>query len=335
VHFHFLHRFDVAETPDAKVSNSPTFLTAVALPHRLLAGARYASSSVLVNAEPNEWEAFARWGVLRQERGAPLDAGVEVAWNTTAGSVDGELTLARGLGPIRLIAAGRAFSAYADSTRRFALAGGAVARLHRFVALAGDVALPLDRGDGEDVAWSAGLHLTVPYTPHSLSLHLSNVNTTTLQGSTVGRGDARWGFEFTVPLTLSRFATGFAGGGAGAAASSLAAPVPTHAPSAGGDTVFVDMGNTLRFAPETVRVRVGQTVVWRNTSDIMHTVTADPARAQVAASVRLPAGAPPFDSGALEPGAAFAHRFTVAGEYRYFCIPHERAGMTGAVVVTP
>lgn len=326
VHFHFMHRFVVSESPDKKVSNSPTFLAGVGLPFDLLAGARYASNSTLVNAQPNEWEGFARWSPLRQEQGAPLDVGAELAYNTTAESVDGELTLGRALGPLRLIAAGRAFSAYADSAERFAVAGGAVLRLHRFVALAGDVAMPLDREDDEEVAWSAGLQLGIPYTPHTFSLHLSNVYTTTLQGSSVGRPDARWGFEFTVPITLSRYVPGLRGD----------EPAPAYAPptSAAGDTVVVGMTNSLAFTPATVRVRVGQTVVWRNMSDIMHTVTADASQAQVAASVRLPEGASPFDSGTMEPGTSFSHRFTVAGEYRYFCTPHERAGMVGAVIVT-
>ena len=308
VHFHFMHRFVVSESPDRKVSNSPTFLAGVGLPFDLLAGARYASSSTLVNAEPNEWEAFARWSPLRQQQGAPLDVGAELSYNTTAESLDGELTLARAIGPLRLIAAGRAFSAYADSADRFAVAGGAVLRLHRFVALAGDVAMPLDREDDEDVAWSAGLQLAIPYTPHSFSLHLSTVDTPTLQGSSLGREEARWGFEFTVPLTLSRYVTAFAGD----------EPEPADATAtSAGDTVVVGMTNTLVFSPATVRVRVGQTVLWRNTSDIMHTVTA-----------------PSFDSGSMEPGDSFSHRFTEAGEYPYVCVPHERAGMVGRVIVT-
>lgn len=327
LHFHFMHRFEVAETPDRKVSNVPTFLLAAGLPFDVLAGVRYATASRLIDfSEPNEWEGFARWSGLRQEAGAPLDVAAEVAYNELAGSVDGELTLARAVGPVRLIAAGRAFSAYADSSERFAVAGGAVVRLHRFLALAGDVAAPFDLEEDERLAWSAGVHMTIPYTPHSLSLHVSNVNTTTLQGSTLGRGATRWGFEFTVPLTLARYASAL-GAGAGREAE--------PSPSTGGDTIVVGMTNTLRFTPETVRIRAGETVVWRNDSDIMHTVTADPARAAVAGNVRLPEGAASFDSGAMEPGATYARRFDLAGEYRYVCLPHERAGMVGVVIVAP
>jgi plastocyanin len=33
-------------------------------------------------------------------------------------------------------------------------------------------------------------------------------------------------------------------------------------------------------------------------------------------------------------GDDFTHTFETVGEYAYFCIPHERAGMVGTVVVT-
>ena len=38
------------------------------------------------------------------------------------------------------------------------------------------------RGDDDArLAWSAGVRLALPYTPHTLSLHLSTARTTTLQ----------------------------------------------------------------------------------------------------------------------------------------------------------
>ncbi len=94
------------------------------------------------------------------------------------------------------------------------------------------------------------------------------------------------------------------------------------------------MDNRLRFLPDTARVPAGGVVVWSNTSDIIHTVTADPERVVDPARVRLPAGAATFHSGDLVPGASFERRLTVPGEYHYVCVPHEAAGMTGVVVVT-
>ncbi len=90
-----------------------------------------------------------------------------------------------------------------------------------------------------------------------------------------------------------------------------------------------------RFTPETVRIRVGQTVQWRNTSPIGHTVTADPTKARNLANAQLPPGATPFDSGNIPAGQVWQHRFTVAGTYRYFCRPHESAGMVATVIVDP
>ncbi|HSH46892.1 MAG TPA: plastocyanin/azurin family copper-binding protein, partial [Longimicrobiales bacterium] len=72
---------------------------------------------------------------------------------------------------------------------------------------------------------------------------------------------------------------------------------------------------------------------WRNTSDVLHTVTADPASAVERDNVVLPETAEPFNSGDMPPGAEFSHRFTVPGEYRYVCVPHEMAGMVGVVIV--
>jgi plastocyanin len=97
----------------------------------------------------------------------------------------------------------------------------------------------------------------------------------------------------------------------------------------------VEMTNTLTFTPDTVEVAVGETVQWRNTSLLMHTVTADPEEATMDGSVRLPDGASPFDSGNLDPKQTFDHTFTTPGTYTYFCIPHEAAKMRGTVVVRP
>lgn len=95
----------------------------------------------------------------------------------------------------------------------------------------------------------------------------------------------------------------------------------------------VGMTNTLKFTPDTVRVEVGETVRWTNSSIIVHTVTADPEEATIDESVRIPDGAAPFDSGIMDPKATFEHTFEVAGTYRYFCMPHEATKMYGTVIV--
>ncbi|WP_276272430.1 plastocyanin/azurin family copper-binding protein [Haloarcula litorea] len=98
------------------------------------------------------------------------------------------------------------------------------------------------------------------------------------------------------------------------------------------------------FRPQTLEVAPGTTVTWLNTSKQGHTVTAY--------EDGLPEGADYFASGEFDgeqaareawgnstdgtlfEGQAYSHTFEVRGEYPYFCIPHERGGMVGTVVVT-
>lgn len=95
----------------------------------------------------------------------------------------------------------------------------------------------------------------------------------------------------------------------------------------------VEMGNQLTFEPASLTIKAGETVEFVNGSPLVHTVTADPAKARDADNVSLPTGAETFDSGNLASGESFSHTFTEPGTYQYFCIPHEAAGMTGTIVV--
>jgi len=97
----------------------------------------------------------------------------------------------------------------------------------------------------------------------------------------------------------------------------------------------VEMTNTLTFTPDTVTIGQGETVRWKNTSVLVHTVTADPEEATLDGSAMLPAGAEAFNSGNMDPEDTFEHTFEAAGTYTYFCVPHEAAKMRGTVVVTP
>lgn len=91
----------------------------------------------------------------------------------------------------------------------------------------------------------------------------------------------------------------------------------------------------IQFLPETVTIRAGETIEWRNGSKLGHTVTADPEKAANPDHVQLPEGAATFDSGDLAPGETYRRTFDVPGTYQYFCIPHEAAGMVGTIVVKP
>lgn len=99
------------------------------------------------------------------------------------------------------------------------------------------------------------------------------------------------------------------------------------------------------YVPETYEATVGESVVWVNDGSRGHTVTAY--------EDGLPAGAEYWASGGFESEAAaregfwqaggegtvrsgetWSYTFETPGTYPYFCVPHERAGMVGSVVVS-
>ncbi len=303
LYFTFIHRFVATPAPERKVINVPTFLLAGAAPGHTLWGFRYATNSGVKPAVPNEWEFFGRWNPLAESRGAPVDLAVHGGYNTAAQSVDGELALSRRLGRLRLLGAGRAFSsAYDSSKARFAVAGGATLMLTSNIALAGDVAGTLDRKTyGQDIAWGAGLQLHIPYTPHTFSLQVTNTNSATLEGASVGSGRRRYGFEFTIPLTMRRYF----------GSRSTAAP----AVQANGDTVRIIMQG-LQYQTPRVEIRPGTTVVWENHDAVPHTSTSDKGL---------------WDSGLIDAGRSWAHTFGDPGTYAFHCTPHPF--MKGEVIV--
>ncbi len=93
------------------------------------------------------------------------------------------------------------------------------------------------------------------------------------------------------------------------------------------------MTDKLKYDPDLITVKIGDTVEWKNSSRFVHTVTADPSLAVWEEDASVPEGAETFNSGDIEPGETFRHTFEVPGEYRYFCIPHEISGMKAKVMV--
>jgi plastocyanin len=99
--------------------------------------------------------------------------------------------------------------------------------------------------------------------------------------------------------------------------------------------VTVKMSDTPpKFLPEKVTIKAGQTIEWINNAQTLHSVDADPSMVQDPKDVVLPAGAKPFDSGFMGPGAKYDYTFTTPGTYKYTCVPHEKDGMKGEVQVT-
>ncbi len=110
---------------------------------------------------------------------------------------------------------------------------------------------------------------------------------------------------------------------------------PAYRTKSSDAATVVTMRSRLRFSPANITIQAGDTVEWRNRSLFTHTVTADKSLAKNPEHVVLPVGAEPFDSGDIPAGEVFRHTFAVAGEYAYFCIPHERHNMLGKVTVNP
>jgi len=71
------------------------------------------------------------------------------------------------------------------------------------------------------------------------------------------------------------------------------------------------------FDPSTVQVGVGDTVDWRNTGTMEHSVTADDGS---------------FDSGLVAVSGTYTHTFATVGTFSYHCTPHP--WMKGTVVVS-
>jgi len=78
------------------------------------------------------------------------------------------------------------------------------------------------------------------------------------------------------------------------------------------------------MAPTRLAISVGDTVQWTNNDGAIHTVTSgDPGDANAGGL---------FDSGNMRNGEVFEHTFNEAGEFRYFCRPHQ-GFMSGYTVV--
>jgi plastocyanin len=71
-----------------------------------------------------------------------------------------------------------------------------------------------------------------------------------------------------------------------------------------------------KYAPATLTIKPGETVVWKNDDEHDHTVIADDKS---------------FKSGNISPGDDFEHTFKKAGTFKYACKYHPR--MKGTVTV--
>jgi plastocyanin len=109
--------------------------------------------------------------------------------------------------------------------------------------------------------------------------------------------------------------------GAVGAAALLAAGIPGL--TAGGEAVVAAAASTatvnienFKFAPGTLTVPAGTTVVWKNEDDSPH---------------RIGDRTGTLKSAALDDGDTFSHTFAAPGEYAYICTLHPYMG--GKIVV--
>jgi plastocyanin len=81
------------------------------------------------------------------------------------------------------------------------------------------------------------------------------------------------------------------------------------------------------FMPRTTTVRVGDTVEWKNTGGIAHSV-------EFVGEV-LPEGTASSQSGLMAPQKSYSFTFKAPGSYPYICRFHVINGMIGKIVVIP
>lgn len=135
-------------------------------------------------------------------------------------------------------------------------------------------------------------------------------------------------------LVLSIAFLSFAGacGGDTSATETRTSSSTSGSEDAGGKGIEVAIED-FAFAPKSLSVDVGSTVVWTNADDILHTVTSGRGQKQGVPGVTEDKDARPdgtFDQ-EVELDDAFEFTFDEAGTYRYYCAIHP--GMTGSIVV--
>src|SRR4051794_26953084 len=78
------------------------------------------------------------------------------------------------------------------------------------------------------------------------------------------------------------------------------------------------------FMPNPLNIKIGDIVTWKNTDTETHTVTSGPSAGGDKKTNE-------FDSGLIEPGQNFEHKFEKAGNYHYSCMIHP--SMNGKIIV--
>lgn len=315
VQFDFIHRFYVAPPPSHSIQNFPTFTLAAGLGGGLAFGAWFGTKSLAGIGRgafsTNETEVFARWRFWGGPEGTDgLHIAVTPAYDFLAKSMDGEIGADYTRGPLTLEGAGRILSKPLGSSggARASFGGGAAVRVTRYIALSADVGSFVS--PSVRAAWSAGINFVIPGSPHTFALEVSSAQTSSIQGNSIGNSfKPLYGFEFTIPLHLSRFRPWFHPG--------EVKQIPLRMiPSAVGAVAAEVKMQALHYHSDTLTIAAGEAVRWTNADPVEHTVAFDDGSGT---SANIPQN------------GTFVYRFDKAGTYPYHCTQHPY--MKGVVVV--
>lgn len=278
----------------------PFYRALFSLPPGILIG-----GSLAANARPDGedvLELFARVGFPRVLEEHEWAFGLTAGYSRPEGSVDGELSLWKALGPLRVLAAARAFSDLDGRGGRMAVMGGAVVPVtpgRMPVALAADLAWVPRDDEADGPLWSVGLHAGIASTPFTVAFQATNARDPGFQGSVVEGDEIHFGVAVMSPIPLGRFlgwvapreqALSSVQNGVDSAPRMARVSISRHA-----------------YWPQRIEIPAGTIVEWVNDDRARHTVTADDAS---------------FDSGRVGEGERWRARFDAPGTYLYHCGAH-------------
>jgi plastocyanin len=115
-------------------------------------------------------------------------------------------------------------------------------------------------------------------------------------------------------LALSALMLLAACGGSGTTTSTSSTPAATATQAGNSQTVMIitDSSGNFAFSPASMTIKAGSTVMWKNMTQVPHTVTSDDGKS--------------FDSGSANPIAAqsgtFSFTFNTPGTFAYHCSIH-------------
>jgi plastocyanin len=110
--------------------------------------------------------------------------------------------------------------------------------------------------------------------------------------------------------------------GGGATTNNPPAPTATSSSATANITITTDSSGSFVFSPKTLTIKVGTTVVWKNTTQTAHTVT----------SLSQPKVFNSGDNTPVNSDMTFSFTFTTAGSFPYQCDFHPQT-MQGTITV--